>query len=148
MDEDIICQFCGCENHVHDYREFDRICTNCGITSYIYYEQDATVYKASYGNKRKNHFKTNIMNLLVQNNVILSGFEIDHLYVMFETFTRTYEDKKHLVKRKSMMKYSFVIQKLLIEMGKEEEARKIKPPKLVKTLEKLELDWNMIFCRQ
>jgi hypothetical protein len=139
-----LCDDCGGDDHVVDYREDQRICRDCGLTSSSMYE--IYHYPRIPDYKRSTHMNKKLDKLMEKGGHI-GGLTRNIIAMRFNMYEKAFNMCKRLklLTRKNMLNYDFMIMKIINEMELQCDVTTfVKIPKLKKTLVDLEIDFIII----
>jgi hypothetical protein len=140
-DEFDACLDCGHTDFEAYERGWDRVCTNCGLTSaYEFY--DEIKIPIPYYYKHENYFQNTIISNAIAKGAPISHFQ-DHLMKMFHKSLGLFFRVKTVIGRDNYPNYQYALLKLCESLNVDVRPF-IKLPKMKKTLESVEKDWVYI----
>lgn len=135
------CTGCGSDEFEANDREWERVCTNCGMTS-AYELFNHTKPPPAYYYKHENYFQNTIIA-----NAISKGAPIlhiqEHLMLMFHRSLSLFHRVKREMKRDNYPNYQYALMQLCAHLHVDVRPY-IKLPKMKKTLEAVKEDWPLI----
>ncbi len=140
-DEWEACVDCGGRNFEANEKEWERVCTNCGLTSafeLFNYEKA----QPAYFYKHENYFQNTIIARAKSKGANIHKIE-DHLMLMFHKSLCLFHRIKHHIKRDNYPSYQYALLKLCEHLG-HDVSKYVKLPKMKKTLEAVKEDWVLI----
>jgi len=135
------CLECGSTDFSANHTEWERVCTNCGITS-CYELFNYIPADIPYFYKHENYFRNTIINNAICKGAPIADIE-EHLMQMFHKSLCLFHLCKRKMKRDNYPSYQYALLKLCAHLNRDVSTY-IKLPKMKKTLEGAERDWLMI----
>ena len=143
-----ICQRCGSNELVHDYKNSDSVCVTCGAATYCLEDPGDIDTTSKYS--RTLNFKKKLSAMIHQrNNLHIGGMDVERIMIAFKHINNTFWKMKinaapgsRLSKRRSMMGLAFCLHKIAEQLG---IIINVKLPKLLKTRQEAEMLWKEVF---
>lgn len=140
-DEWDACVECGGTHFEANEREWERVCTSCGVTSAYELFNEVKV-PIPYYYKHENYFQNTIIANALSKGAPIAHIQA-HLMLMFHKSLSLFFRVKHRIGRDNYPNYQYALFKLCSHL-KVDVKPFIKLPKMKKTLEAVEKDWIFI----
>ena len=140
-DEWETCLDCGGSDFIANEKEWERVCTSCGMTS-AYELFNYVKIPAAYYYKHENYFQNTIIANAVGKGAPISHIQ-EHLMLMFHKSLGLFHRMKRTMNRNNYPNYQYALLKLCEHLKVDVKAF-IKLPKMKKTLKGVEEDWILI----
>jgi hypothetical protein len=140
-DEWDACDNCGGVNFEANDREWERVCTNCGVTS-SYELFNFVPPPPQYFYKHENYFQNTIIRNAMSKGANIACIQ-ENLMLMFHKSLCLFHRCKSKLNRMNYPSYQYALLKLC-EHLKMDVSQYVRLPKMKKTLEAVKQDWEMI----
>lgn len=139
------CEHCGENSIVTDHKEGDEVCSNCGAVVHCFemYNENENHYNMPLPYLKHKYVLNTIIPSILSRGGIIEHYEIESIVQMFKTVVRSFEETRHIHKRRSMLWVPFIVGELCKLRGFD-MSDFIKLPKLRSTRDKMKQDWDII----
>lgn len=140
-DEFDCCTNCGGQNLEANEREWERVCLSCGMTSCYEWFNPIRVPPAYYY-KHENYFRNTIIGNALGKGAPITNI-VEDLMLMFHKSLTLFHRAKQSIGRDNYPNYQYALYRLCLHLRIDVKAY-IKLPKMKKTLDAVERDWESI----